>query len=95
VEAPIARAAVELGNAGPAFADCLDGARLGNESAPHPARTGSRDATIGSFRSSSRVAQERLQVEIDELAGGHLLALANPNGLADQLVEYLQLAPRA
>jgi pimeloyl-ACP methyl ester carboxylesterase len=36
-----------------------------------------------------RVAQERLQAEIDELAGGHLLALSNPDGLADQLLGYL------
>ena len=36
-----------------------------------------------------RVAQERLHAEIDELAGGHLLALSNPDGLADQLLGYL------
>jgi pimeloyl-ACP methyl ester carboxylesterase len=54
-----------------------------------------RDDRFFPIEFQRRVAQERLQVEIDELAGGHLLALANPNGLADQLVEYLQLAPRA
>jgi pimeloyl-ACP methyl ester carboxylesterase len=37
-----------------------------------------------------RVAQERLQVSVDELPGGHLLALANPRGLADQLLGYLR-----
>jgi pimeloyl-ACP methyl ester carboxylesterase len=37
-----------------------------------------------------RVAQERLHAEIDELAGGHLLALSNPRGLADQLLAYLR-----
>jgi pimeloyl-ACP methyl ester carboxylesterase len=37
-----------------------------------------------------RVAQERLHAEIDELAGGHLLALSNPHGLADQLLGYLR-----
>jgi pimeloyl-ACP methyl ester carboxylesterase len=37
-----------------------------------------------------RVAQERLQVPVDELPGGHLLALANPRGLADQLLAYLR-----
>jgi hypothetical protein len=37
-----------------------------------------------------RDAQERLQVEIDELAGGHLLALSNPHGLADQLFVFLK-----
>jgi pimeloyl-ACP methyl ester carboxylesterase len=35
-----------------------------------------------------RVAQERLGVEADEIAGGHLVALANPTGLADRLVGY-------
>jgi pimeloyl-ACP methyl ester carboxylesterase len=37
-----------------------------------------------------RVAQERLHVGIDEVPGGHLLALANPRGLADQLLGYLR-----
>jgi pimeloyl-ACP methyl ester carboxylesterase len=37
-----------------------------------------------------RVAQERLQVAVDELPGGHLLALAKPRGLADQLLGYLR-----
>src|SRR5262245_9779980 len=35
-----------------------------------------------------RVAQERLHLPLDELPGGHLLALANPRGLADQLLGY-------
>jgi pimeloyl-ACP methyl ester carboxylesterase len=35
-----------------------------------------------------RVAQERLPVGVDDLPGGHLLALANPRGLADQLLGY-------
>jgi pimeloyl-ACP methyl ester carboxylesterase len=33
-----------------------------------------------------RVARERLGVEAQEIAGGHLLALANPNGLAERLI---------
>jgi len=37
-----------------------------------------------------RVAQERLQVGVDELPGGHLLALANPRGLADRLLGYVR-----
>ena len=41
-----------------------------------------------------RVAQERLHAEIDELAGGHLLALSNPDGLADQLLGYLRTGAR-
>jgi pimeloyl-ACP methyl ester carboxylesterase len=36
-----------------------------------------------------RVAQERLHLPVDELQGGHLLALANPRGLADQLLGYV------
>ncbi|MFJ9917098.1 alpha/beta fold hydrolase [Actinacidiphila glaucinigra] len=36
-----------------------------------------------------RVARERLGVEADVLPGGHLVALANPEGLADLLVGYL------
>jgi hypothetical protein len=40
------------------------------------------------IESQRRVAQERLQVSVDELPGGHLLALANPRGLADQLLGY-------
>jgi pimeloyl-ACP methyl ester carboxylesterase len=37
-----------------------------------------------------RVAQERLRLGVDDLPGGHLLALANPRGLADQLIGYLR-----
>jgi hypothetical protein len=36
-----------------------------------------------------RVAQERLNVPVDELPGGPLLALANPRGLPDQVLGYL------
>ncbi|HEY2594987.1 MAG TPA: alpha/beta fold hydrolase [Chloroflexota bacterium] len=35
-----------------------------------------------------RVAKERLGLEADEIRGGHLVALSNPAGLADKLVEY-------
>ena len=35
------------------------------------------------------VSEERLGKKIDTLSGGHLLALSNPRGLADQLVSYL------
>jgi pimeloyl-ACP methyl ester carboxylesterase len=38
-----------------------------------------------------RVAQDRLQASVDDLPGGHLLALANPRGLADQLLGYLRV----
>jgi pimeloyl-ACP methyl ester carboxylesterase len=33
-----------------------------------------------------RVALERLRLHVDDLPGGHLLALANPRGLVDKLV---------
>ena len=36
-----------------------------------------------------RVARERLAVDIDEVPGGHLVAMSNPRGLADQLLAYL------
>jgi pimeloyl-ACP methyl ester carboxylesterase len=41
-----------------------------------------------------RVAQERLRVTVEELPGGHLLALSNPCGLADKLLGYLRAGPR-
>jgi pimeloyl-ACP methyl ester carboxylesterase len=37
-----------------------------------------------------RLARERLHVTVDELAGGHLLALSNQRGLVDQLLGYLR-----
>jgi pimeloyl-ACP methyl ester carboxylesterase len=33
-----------------------------------------------------RVAKERLDLEVDPIPGGHLVALSNPTGLADALV---------
>ncbi|HEU5203565.1 MAG TPA: alpha/beta hydrolase [Candidatus Limnocylindrales bacterium] len=35
-----------------------------------------------------RVAQERLGITADEIAGGHMVALANPKGLAERLHRY-------
>ena len=35
-----------------------------------------------------RLAEDRLGIEADEIDGGHLVALANPAGLADQLHAY-------
>lgn len=32
-----------------------------------------------------RIARERLGLEVDEIDGGHMLALSNPAGLADRL----------
>jgi len=36
-----------------------------------------------------RVAQERLHATVDELPGGHLIALSNPRGLVEQLLAYV------
>jgi hypothetical protein len=36
-----------------------------------------------------RVARERLGIEADEIAGGHMVALANPRGLAERLDRYV------
>jgi pimeloyl-ACP methyl ester carboxylesterase len=49
-----------------------------------------RDDRFFPLEFQRRVAQERLDLPIDELPGGHLLALANPRGLADQLLGYLR-----
>jgi pimeloyl-ACP methyl ester carboxylesterase len=49
-----------------------------------------RDDRFFPIEFQRRVARERLQVPVDELSGGHLLALANPRGLADQLLGYLR-----
>jgi pimeloyl-ACP methyl ester carboxylesterase len=36
-----------------------------------------------------RVARQRLHKTVDEVAGGHLVALSNPHGLANQLLAYV------
>jgi pimeloyl-ACP methyl ester carboxylesterase len=41
-----------------------------------------------------RVARDRLAVNADEIAGGHLVALSNPSGLADRLDAYAAQLPR-
>jgi pimeloyl-ACP methyl ester carboxylesterase len=35
-----------------------------------------------------RIARQRLDVEVDEIDGGHMLALSNPGALADRLEAY-------
>jgi pimeloyl-ACP methyl ester carboxylesterase len=41
-----------------------------------------------------RVARERLGLEADEIPGGHMVALANPKGLAERLDRYVaELSP--
>jgi pimeloyl-ACP methyl ester carboxylesterase len=42
-----------------------------------------------------RVVAERLQAPLDVLPGGHLIAISNPHGLADQLLHYLDREPGA
>jgi pimeloyl-ACP methyl ester carboxylesterase len=42
-----------------------------------------------------RVAQKRLKVDVDELPGGHLVALSNPRGLVDRLLAYLRQPRRS
>jgi pimeloyl-ACP methyl ester carboxylesterase len=42
------------------------------------------------FDFQRRVAQARLRVTVEELPGGHLLALANPHGLAGKLLGYVR-----
>jgi pimeloyl-ACP methyl ester carboxylesterase len=49
-----------------------------------------RDDRFFPIEFQRRVAQERLHVSVDDLPGGHLLALANPHGLADRLLDYLR-----
>ncbi|MEU4096074.1 alpha/beta hydrolase [Streptomyces sp. NPDC026673] len=48
-----------------------------------------RDDRLFPAAFQQRVARERLGVEADVLPGGHLVALADPGGLADLLVGYL------
>ena len=35
-----------------------------------------------------RIARDRLALDADEIPGGHLVALSNPSGLADKLIDY-------
>jgi pimeloyl-ACP methyl ester carboxylesterase len=49
-----------------------------------------RDDRFFPIEFQRRVAQERLQAPVDELPGGHLLALANPRRLADQVLGYVR-----
>jgi pimeloyl-ACP methyl ester carboxylesterase len=42
-----------------------------------------------------RVARDRLKMEPEVLPGGHLVALSNPQGLADLLLRLEQAVPEA
>jgi pimeloyl-ACP methyl ester carboxylesterase len=35
-----------------------------------------------------RIARDRLGIDAEEIPGGHLVALSNPSGLADKLIDY-------
>jgi len=48
-----------------------------------------RDDRFFPLEFQRRVARERLNLPLDEVAGGHLVALSNPRGLADRLLGYL------
>jgi pimeloyl-ACP methyl ester carboxylesterase len=49
-----------------------------------------RDDRFFPLEFQRRLAAERLGCPVDEVPGGHLLALSNPAGLADRLVSYLR-----
>jgi pimeloyl-ACP methyl ester carboxylesterase len=49
-----------------------------------------RDDRFFPIEFQRRVAQKRLRLSVDDLPGGRLLALANPRGLADQLLGYVR-----
>ncbi len=41
-----------------------------------------------------RIARERLGMEIETIPGGHLVALSNPKGLTERLLEYAKASGR-
>jgi pimeloyl-ACP methyl ester carboxylesterase len=49
-----------------------------------------RDDRFFPIEFQRRVARERLNVTVDDLSGGHLIALSNPRGLVHQLLDYLR-----
>jgi pimeloyl-ACP methyl ester carboxylesterase len=54
-----------------------------------------RDDRFFPIEFQRRVARTRLNVNVDELRGGHLLALSNPRGLVDLLLAYLRRQSRS
>ncbi|HVZ35989.1 MAG TPA: hypothetical protein VG963_26360, partial [Polyangiaceae bacterium] len=48
-----------------------------------------RDDRFFPLEFQRRVAHERLQLPVEELRGGHLIALSNPYDLAESLFSYL------
>ena len=51
---------------------------------------GGRDDRFFPIDFQRRVAEERLHLNVDDVAGGHLVALSNPRGLVDKLLGYLR-----
>jgi pimeloyl-ACP methyl ester carboxylesterase len=49
-----------------------------------------RDDRLFPVEFQRRVARERLGIEIDEMPGGHLVALSRPQELADRLEDYVR-----
>ncbi|SFE55076.1 hypothetical protein SAMN05216574_104152 [Blastococcus tunisiensis] len=49
-----------------------------------------RDDRLFPLEFQRRVAAQRLGLDVDELPGGHLLALSRPAELADRLDGYLR-----
>jgi pimeloyl-ACP methyl ester carboxylesterase len=49
----------------------------------------SRDDRFFPIDFQRKVARDRLGADVDEVAGGHLVALSNPRGLATRLLAYL------
>jgi pimeloyl-ACP methyl ester carboxylesterase len=47
-----------------------------------------RDDRFFPIEFQQRVARERLRKEVEEIAGGHLVALSNADGLTDRLLAY-------
>jgi hypothetical protein len=47
-----------------------------------------RDDRLFPAAMQRRVARERLGIDADEIAGGHMLALSRPRELADRLEAY-------
>jgi pimeloyl-ACP methyl ester carboxylesterase len=47
-----------------------------------------RDDRFFPIEFQRRVARERLGKEVEEISGGHLLGLSNPEGLTERLLAY-------
>jgi pimeloyl-ACP methyl ester carboxylesterase len=47
-----------------------------------------RDDRFFPIEFQRRVARERLAMDLEDIPGGHLVALSNPQGLTERLVAY-------